>query len=183
MKHQGGFTILELLVNVGIMAVLGTLFFINFRSSSTNATARHQQSSIIVADIRRVQTMTTAGSQYQGTIVCGFGIHYVTSRAYLIYAKKVPTFPTACAALSTRNYESTDYTVELKPLVNSGLSNSWFPDIYFEPPDPKTYINNVRSLSPVINVNINILKTGSVCNPSTCTTITISTSGKIDITN
>ena len=58
-----------------------------------------------------------------------------------------------------------------------------FSDIFFEPPDPKTYINNVSTISPLVTTDINIVLKGQACTAQNCTTVTISTAGTIDITN
>ena len=179
-----GFTLIEMLIVMAIMAGLSTVLVYNFRVSATNRAARHQVSSEVVGDIRRAQAMALSGSQYQGNIVCGFGVHYLDSQTYLIYGK-LPV-GNSCSALTTRNYAGGDPVVETKKIANDQFQiQSAFWDIFFAPPDPKTYINNSAVLTaPATVTNINlILKGSSSCASQTCTTITISTSGSIDVAN
>lgn len=177
---QRGFTLLEVLITLVIVGFLSSVITLNFRSSATNATARRQAAAVIVSDIRRAQSLAISGVNFQGGIVCGYGIDYLDSKTYRIYAKNKPG-AAACSTVSTRNYQSaTDTIVETRKIGNASLQfASSFSDIFFEPPDPKTYINNV-SLPTVASTAINVVITGQNCVSGTCLTVTVSSTGKID---
>ena len=178
-----GFSLIEILIVAAITVGLTMALVLNFRTSATNRAARHQQTAVIVSDIRKAQAQTIAGSQFGGSIVCGFGLHYVDSQSYYLYAKA--PVGDSCV-LATFNYAAGDLIVETRTLNNTNMQiQSSFLDIFFRPPDPKTYVNNVATLStPPTTTSINIiLKGSSACTGQTCTTITISTSGSIDVSN
>lgn len=171
------------------------LYVLNFKSKSTNATARHQVSSIIVSDIRRAQSLAISGAQARGQIVCGYGIHYLNNGlGYTIYAK-LPNPANKCTGNVTYNNTSSinNLDIETKTFANPSFTVDWSPfnsgtgnndDVFFKPPDPTTFINNKDlSQSPNDTVIINIYLNGSGCPGTNCTSITVYKSGKIDITN
>ncbi len=177
-----GFSLIEMLVVTALISTFSVVLILNFRASSTNQAARTQTASVFLSEIRNAQSSALSGSRYQGSLVCGYGIHYVDATSYYIYAKPVPTLPSGpCSSVSTRNYQSGDPIIKTNALINVNMEiRSSFYDIFFEPPDPKTYINNDSALSgsPAI---ITIQLKGQVsCDSSSCTQITVYPSGKID---
>lgn len=176
-----GFSIIELLVISAIIATFSVVLILNFKPSSTSKTARVQTASVILSDIRRAQSMSLSGSRYQGNLVCGYGVHYINQTSYLIYAKAIP-ISGACSSMTTRNYQIGDLIAETKNLVNYSMEmRSPFLDIFFEPPDPKTYLNNIFSLAASPQIILIQLKGQSVCTQQSCTQVTIYSSGQIDI--
>jgi len=176
-----GFTLIEILIVSAIIATLSVVFILNFRLSAKNKTARLQVASIIVSDLRQAESMSISGSRYQGNIACGFGVHYVDSATYLIYAKSVP-MDQPCASLATRNYTDGDPIVAAKKVFNPGVEiRSHFNDIFFEPPDPKIYIDNDSSLTHAPEQIIIQLLGQADCVSQPCTTIQVYTSGELDI--
>ncbi len=196
LKNNYGFTMMELVVSIAIMLILGTIMFMNFRSSSSGGTALNQVVASVVADVRQAQSMALSGTQYQGQIVCGYGVHYISSLSlnnYIIYAKARPGG--GCPTLSTRNYAVGDFIVENIVLPNenfqfksnacpngsdlafTGVTN----DVFYEPPDPKTYIANNP---PIFNRDlfITIIKKPDFggCN-GPYTTIKVHSSGSVDV--
>ncbi len=177
-----GFTLIELLVVTSIVSTLSVVLVLNFRSSATNKTARIQTTYAVSSDIRRAEYSTLSGSRFQGNIVCGYGVHYVSPVSYLLYAKAVPNNK-PCSDITTRNYKaSSDYVVDTKKLINLNMKfGSSFEDIFFESPYPMVYINDDASLnkSPQqIQIQLN---GAAACDSQTCTIISVYTSGKLDI--
>ena len=175
-----GFSLVEVLVATAIIAVLSSALLFNFGTSAKNKTARLQTASVVTSDIRRVQYMALSGARFGGNTVCGYGIHYLSSNSYQIYAKAIPV--AGCSAVPTRNYQTGDLVVEVKKLVNKNMEfRSSFSDIFFESPDPKTYINNSASLTdPPMAITIQRVGQAS-CGGQTCTKIEIYTSGRINL--
>jgi len=177
-QRENGFTLIELAIVFGVVSLLSVLFIYNFREAATSATARNQIASIIVSDIRRAQSMALAGSNREGQIVCGFGIHYINSYSYILYSK-MPSG--GSCALATRNYSSGD-PFETRIIDNTNFRiGSIFADIFFEPPDPKTYINNSAVLLPETTTTINVVLKNQPCTGATCTIVTVSTRGSVDV--
>ena len=181
--NKNGFSVIELLVISAIIATFSVVLILNFRSSPKTRVARNQVAAIIVSDIRRVQSMAVAGNRYQGNVVCGYGIEYVSNVSYRLYAKPVPAAG-PCSSVSTRNYQAGDLIVETKNLTNSNMEiRSSFSDVFFEPPDPKTYINNNPALNGPTTVISIQLKGQTNCAQQSCTQITIYPSGQINLAN
>lgn len=179
-----GFTLVEVLLVTAIIATFSVVLILSFRSSPRNRVARNQTASVIVSDIRRAQSMASAGSRFQGNIVCGYGINYVSPTSYRLYAGVLDGGATKCQD-ANRNYQAgIDLIVESKILINTNMEiRSSFNDVFFEPPDPKTYINNSYSLTgPAVTISIQ-LKGQQNCGGQSCTQITIYPSGQIDLTN
>src|SRR3989344_1071494 len=173
--HDTVFALIELLVVIFIIGILASLLVVNFRSSAKTQAARHQAAFAIVSDIRAAQTRAMAGSNYNDASVCGFGVHYLTPQSYLVYAGGE-----AVCATANRNYQpGTDIIIASKKIINLNMViNTPFSDIFFEPPDPATYINNNKA--PGANTSIMIQVNGGGSPP---TTITVQSSGVTNITN
>lgn len=179
-----GFTIIELLLVTVIIATFSVVLVLNFRSSPRTRVARNQVASVVESDFRRLQSMALAGSRFQGNIVCGFGIHYLNNTSYILYAGVLDGGMLTCQNTNHNYQVGIDLVVETKNIINSNMEiRSSFFDIFFEPPDPKTYINNNPALggSPV-SIDIQ-LKGQSSCAGQSCTQITIYPSGQINLTN
>jgi len=180
LKSSGGFTLIEVLVATAIIAVLSVALLFNFGTAARNKTARTQTASVVVSDIRRAQSMALSGTRFGGSVVCGYGVHYVSSASYYIYSKTPPAG--GCSAVSTRNYQAGDIIAETKRLINQNLEfRSSFSDIFFESPSPRTYINNSAALTDP-PATINIQRVGQAnCGGQSCTKIEIYTSGRVDL--
>ncbi len=186
MKSNKGFSLVEVLVVTAIIAILSVALFFNFGTTARNRTARSQVASVVVSDIRRAQSMALAGTRFSGNAVCGYGVHYFSSVSYYIYAKAAPVG--GCSTVPTRNYQAGfDSVVQTQKLVNQNMEfRSSFSDIFFESPNPKTYINNSASLTPPLpTTTIIIQRTSQVaCSiPQTCAQIDVSTSGQLNLTD
>jgi|SRR3989344_1531456 len=180
-KKASGFALIELVVTIAILAILSTVLFFNFRSTSTNKTARNQIVSLITSTIRRAQTMSTSSTKVSGNVVCGFGVHYINANSIKIYAGSE-----ASCAVANRNYQAgTDFDIENITIPNANLEiKSSFNDIFFEPPDPKTFINNYAGLSGPLSITTTTISVGvktQGCGSLRCTDIIVKTSGGIDI--
>lgn len=155
----------EMVITLAVVGILTGLLVVNFRSSATNATARHQSASAVVASIRKAQSMALAGSKYESAAACGYGVRYLTNATYELFVRTAP----AC---------SPDTRVSVERLPNSSMRfRDSFQDIYFELPYGKTYLGG--DPSPGGSETIEITP-----DPATAgTVITITTAGEISMTN
>lgn len=171
----------ELLVVGAIIATLSVALVLNFRLGARTATARFQVASAIVSDIRKMQSHSLAGRNYDGTIVCGYGVRYNSPSSYDLYAKQVPGVG-SCASLATYNYQAGDTIVENRKLVSTKMEiRSSFYDVFFLPPDPKVYVNNFALPTPR-STTVTVQLVGQQnCSQGSCTTIEIHNSGQIDL--
>src|SRR3989344_2286149 len=179
-----GCSVIELVVICAIIATFSVVLILNFKSSPKTKIARNQIAAVIVSDIRRMQSSALAGSRYQGGAVCGYGIHYINKTSYLLYAGVLDGGITSCINTNHNYQAGTDYLVETKNITNLNMEiRSAFSDVFFESPDPKTYINNNSLLSgSPITISVQ-LKNQQNCAQQSCTQITVYPSGKIDLAN
>lgn len=178
-NHQPGFSLIELLIVMGITVVLSTVLLFNFRASASNAAARHQISSLLVADLRRAQSMAASGTRYQGRVACGYGLHQLTSTSYVIYVNA----PTGPSCDNNRNFQAgNDLVFETHTVSNANFTLNNFSDIFFAAPGPRLYLNN-QTGSAASAVAIQIVKTGQTCPSPDCTQLTIDPAGRISLTN
>ena len=126
--------------------------------------------------------MALSGTRYRGNLVCGYGLHYVDSITYSIYAKAVPVSG-ACASVVTHNYDpGLDFIVDTKKLLSTTLELRMpFGDLFFEPPDPKIYINNNSTALFVPDQIIIQPKGQSDCATKPCGYINFYASGRLDL--
>ena len=181
-KLKTGFTLVEVLVVTAIIATLSVALLFNFGTAARNRTARSQVASVVVSDIRRAQSMALAGARFGGNTVCGYGIHYLSSTSYYIYAKAAPAG--GCSTVPTRNYQAGDLIVEAKKLINPNMGfRSSFSDVFFESPDPKTFLNNSSILTNP-PVTITIQRVGQAnCGGQSCARVEVYTSGQINLSD
>ena len=111
-----------------------------------------------------------------GSSRCGYGIHFEDTGS-IVYAGPASD-PVACIS---KNYVYVDG--ESEKVRESFISNSVLeiampaPDIFFEPPDPKTYIDGVSTNA---KATIIVRRKGTVSCPSAdCRQINVTTSGQI----
>lgn len=179
MKSFSGFTLIEVLVVAAITGFISTFLVINFQRTRIDL---NEIASIFIEQIRVAQTRANSSLRYndgQGAglaIRCGYGIHYETTTSYSIYVG--PNAATTTCSTQNRNLDADDF--KLLPITKLSSTKvefkSSFNDIFFEPPNPTTFINN-SSASTAITITIG--KVGGIC-PQDCKNINVSTSGKIE---
>jgi len=149
---------------------------------------------LLVADFRAAQHRSVSNTLYNGLYRCGFGLRYIDSGEYRIYAGANAN--AVDCSVQNKNYDpvSGDVDMETKKLYGTPdinfFSYGFFPiafnDIFFEPPDPKTYINNSAALNDPPQ-QIILSAEGTDCTPggpqgnkSMCRSICVYTTGRID---
>lgn len=152
MKHlQNGFTLVEMLVVAAILGVVATFLLMNLGSSRVNLSAVGEK---LVAEIRDVQSRAIGNSFQGGRLRCGFGItpDLNDRSAYLAYWG--PDASTANCLTIDHNFSSGEDSVYLQQKFadqnlefKDDVAGTIFKDVFFMPPDPKTYIDNSSMLS------------------------------------
>ncbi len=157
LKADSGFTIVELLVGIFIIALISGIFLANYRSADRQAhlNIAAQQ---VVSDIRSAQSYSLGLQEFEGSIPAGgWGIYFSLFGAaeepgrYVIYADKNDDHNNDGPFLEP--YSSFDgaefYKVIYLPegvVVDSIVIDTLIPlsgqegEITFEPPNPTTYI-------------------------------------------
>lgn len=168
-----GFTYVELLVSVFIIALMTGLFMVNYN----NTNKRSQLGMIkqkLASDIRLAQNYSLGSKTYDdvNTPAGGWGAHFeINNPEYIIFADKADkNLPNGNKA-----YDEGE-AVEIKILPAGITINSLSPadtvDIIFFPPDPVTYVNGSTINNAQITLRENINNSTAV--------ITVNSFGLID---
>ncbi len=170
-----GFTLVEVLAAFFIIGVLSTVILLNYRTGQEQAFLT-RAAAAFETDIRRAQNLAVASIDFGGSIPCGYGIHYVDNRNYLIYAGRLGG-ATSCS-VSNHNFQSGTDSVyqDIKIIEQKLIFKNSFSDIFFEPPDPATYINDSKSAGFSTMVELCLES-----DLTKCRNLTIDTAGRIVI--
>lgn len=180
-----GFTLVEVLVVAGITGFIATFLLINFSRTRINFI---EEANIFKSKFRIAQTKAVSSAIFNSSIRCGYGIRYINSQSYAIYVGENATLLNCATQIKDYNNPTggpnTDKDVEIVKFADSRVEfKTVFRAVYFEPPDPKTFIIDsagvVHDASSSYSLDIKIGKVGIAC-PQDCKTINISTSGKIE---
>lgn len=172
---KNGFTLVELIVAVFIIGVLSTTMLLNYRTGQIESSLI-RSASVLETDIRRAKDLAIASSEFEGAIPCGYGLHYLDSQTYSLYAGRQGGAG-SCQS-SNHNFESGfDSVYQSAKIIEPRIVfKQNFPDIFFEPPDPAVYVNN--------NKSIGVFGTIELCletDLTRCRTLTVDTAGRIVI--
>ena len=169
-----GFTLIEVLVVAAIIGILSTLLLVNFSRSRVDL---NQVANSVTDAIREAQSSALSGALVRGTYRCGYGIHF-ESDAYRIYAGPDASQPDVDCAAGLAYGSAGTVVVRTAFLENNSLEIAQpAPDIFFEPPDPTTYIGG--DSSPGKSADIDVRVKNAACPSADCRTIHVSTSGLI----
>ncbi|TSC90929.1 MAG: hypothetical protein G01um10142_179 [Parcubacteria group bacterium Gr01-1014_2] len=168
-----GFTLFEVLVIIFIISFLSVAILFNYRTSQDQASLT-RSAAAFESEIRKAQNLAVAGVDFSGAIPCGYGLLYIDNRTYRIYVGRLNGAVNCQSA--NHNYQSgTDLIYQELKIIESGvIFGTSFSDVFFEPPDPATYINN--------NKSVGISQTIQLClekDLTKCRNLTIDTAGRI----
>jgi type II secretory pathway pseudopilin PulG len=176
MRREAGFTLIELMVTAGITVIITGLLVANFSRTRVDL----NRATIAVTDgIREAQSLALTGAAVRGTSRCGYGIHF-TAGGFVIYAG--PESSAVDCSVQDRNYDTSDTVIRAASLANASIEIVLpADDIFFEPPDPTTYLNG--SPSPTGRSIIYVRRLNAVCagleSMPDCRVITVSGTGRI----
>lgn len=184
---KNGFTLLEVVIVAGITGFITTFLLLNFSRTRINFA---EQTNTFIAKLRIAQTKAVSSTRFNNSIRCGYGVRYINSQSYAIYVgESASAFD--CGTIN-KDYDpvggdpDTDADVEIVNFADERIEfKTVFRAVYFEPPDPKTFIidsggtiHNVND-EPSYSLGIIVGKIGGTC-PQDCKTVNVSTSGKIE---
>jgi prepilin-type N-terminal cleavage/methylation domain-containing protein len=174
-KFKNGFSLIELVVAMGIIAILSGIIFARFRAGGENKQAQLRAAAVFEADIRRMQSMALAGANHETFRACGFGLQYEDGNHYRLYAGS-PNFGN-CDSANPAYEPGIDSTIALASLRDGMFFLQTFPYIFFEAPDPTTYIGGDPNGQAIVHLTQD-LEGG--CS-GICTYIVVDGSGKIAV--
>ncbi len=187
MKYQKGFTLVEVIVVAALMGFMSLVLIRNFGQSRLDL---NEAANIVLADVRAMQTKVISGTQYSNQIRCGYGLERNSTTTYRLYAGPTPSANNTNCTSYDRNYNSSgaigsrDVQIELKNLKDNNRLEfkTTFNDIYFEPIEPKVFINSSFVLTnPAERITIGII--GQACTATNCRSICVYPSGRVELRN
>jgi prepilin-type N-terminal cleavage/methylation domain-containing protein len=143
--NKKGFTLVEVLTSIFIIAILSAVILVNYRQSNRQY-ALLRSANKLAQDIRRAQQMAMTTKEYGGSIPPGgYGIYINTGdTSYILYADNNPADPPG----GNEIYEPGDFVTETINFESGVSVQSVNPSplsVNFKPPDPTTKISNGAS--------------------------------------
>lgn len=161
LKRNRGFTLLEMLVALAIMAIIAVLIFANYRQGQKNYLLT-QVAQRFVGDIREAQNMAVTGAEVTGySEIGGFGIYVDNSTnpySYRLFLSTTSNPATGCPLGIMPGV--TLRTVNLPTGISISPRNR---NIFYAPPDPDTCIN-LNPSSNSITFTLTQISTGRTKN-------------------
>ncbi len=176
MADTRGFTLIEVLIVASITGLIASFLILSFSRTRGDI---DRAASGIVADIRNAQTRAVASTPYGGLVRCGYGIKYVDATHFMLFAG--PGDALIDCSTQNRLFGPEDTAIETVPLADPNVVfKDTFSEIFFEPPDPRTYLNgdNAPTAQPA---NIALVPASGSCTGTTCKSICVYRSGRIEI--
>jgi prepilin-type N-terminal cleavage/methylation domain-containing protein len=141
---KAGFTLIELMVVIGIMTILTAMFLAGYRTAGKDSDLR-MAAAQLMNNIRMAQSKTLGAAKYEGDVpVGGWGVYLTEdSSDYVIYADIDGDFSYDGSTEEWRTIDMPENTSISSIDIASSV------DIAFEPPDPITYINQQDDVGEV----------------------------------
>ena len=181
MKSASGFTLVEMLVVLGITAMLSSVFICYGGTIKDQVSLFSEEAKMVQvlykAKTYSVQALKMDGGINSGKAACGYGVHFnTTTRSYFIFLKGRDSGGLCPSADSGLGY----FNEEPKGSVNVVDSRVFFSgvgDIVFKPPKPEVYFYPNNSFGGKVKLcNLN----ESFCREVTVNKVGQVMSGKAD---
>lgn len=175
--NHRGFTLIEVLVVASLTVMMAVILIRNFSNRKFDF---DRIANNVEADIRLAQTYALASKQLGGAFRCGYGITWVNSTAYNIYAGGDSSANNCTPSFTFSSPGTTPIAKTV--LMHPEVQILQFQDSFYLPPDPRLYIG--ASSSGAISPNLITLKKTSALdcsNPNDCRYICIYPPGRVEI--
>jgi len=132
-NQESGFTLIEMMTVLFIMAMISGLVFANYRSGNQQFALENQAYSL-AQDLRKVQEMAMSSKEVGGVEPAGYGIYFEEGGlGYKVYAD--------VSSPQNNQYDVADYTVEDVAFARYIYILSSIPNelsVNYSPPEPVT---------------------------------------------
>ncbi len=139
-----GFTVLEILITIGVTAILAT-YLITFTHSGRDQVALYVDQSKITQVILRAKTLTLA-TYTSPRPVCGYGVHFFEgTNRYSIFGYSTSVDAATCRDIVQIDPVSPSWGTIANGTLSEGIVYGGGPqavsDVFFVPPDPRTLMS------------------------------------------
>lgn len=177
MKYSRGFSLIELTVVLAIVAMVASL-----ATANSSTIKVRQESAKLISVLRRAQSLALSGSGIKDNEVCGYGVHFVSESEYLLFEGRSSS-GLPCGLTQKFYKNNTDRVVERYNVAAKGVAVANFRDIFFEPPDPKIYFQDVYNFGEEEKIYIRRTQDQGCSQSTLCAGVVISSSGRIESFN
>jgi prepilin-type N-terminal cleavage/methylation domain-containing protein len=174
-KHLSGFTLVEIIVVLGIIALVAGLGFINFQASNNSSTTFSASRDVLTSDIRLAADKALNEERFQGQRPTGWGVQFIGGyNTYTMFAD----LDGDRVYDTNEKFKSGKLNQDLKifPSYGGVLTGS----VVFNTGDGKTYFNNNQlPVTPTSHLLLYLLnKNSAVVN-----TLQITPAGTVSVAN
>lgn len=136
MKKMRGFTIIEMLVILGVMSVLSGLLILYSRTGEMTSVLIREAAKLST-NINRAKNMAITNTDWQGQRVCGYGVYFDSAEnQYIIFTE----ISNKCESADHLRLADGSLDVEIIPITDPLIiSHSDITQVFFLPPDPTIY--------------------------------------------
>lgn len=133
MRQKTGFTLIELIVVMAVMAILSAIFLASYRGGQKEYTLLGAVQ-LLVSDLRRTQNLAVTRLEQNGIAPYGYGVYVRDAQTYLIFYNLA----------GDKNYQADSKVLETIILPKQVSINPTNKSVFFTPPDPTTYIDGLN---------------------------------------
>lgn len=134
-----GFTIIEILVSLGIMGLLTSLLLLYSRTGERQIALFREQAGLVGAVLRAKSLAIQTFSEQAPA--CGYGIRFsAANNSYILFKDSAPNCQEA-----NRSYDPGEELETHNLPVDLKFTRLDLTDVVFVPPDPKTYLDQDAS--------------------------------------
>jgi len=176
-KSASGFTLVEMLVVLGITAMLSSVF-IGYGGTIKDQVSLFREEAKMVQVLYKAKTYSVqALKNSDGKSSCGYGVHFSNiENSYFIYLKNERESDGTCKK-DNLNYRNGDTQQGNKNMIDSKVHLNNVSDIVFIPPKPEVYFYPNNSFGGKVKLcNLN----ESFCREVTVNKVGQIMSGKVD---
>ena len=153
-----GFTTIEMLVVIGIMALMSSVLMVYGRTGERQIILFKEQARIISA-LSRVKYLTVA-TFGKTDVPCGYGVHFEAPKIFLIFKDLAVS---GDCSLSDKKYSGADEIFESFNLDSAvTFDQLTLSDIVFIPPNPSVVITPDQEQATIIVKVVNIESSAAI---------------------
>ncbi len=143
--NQFGFTLVDLIISIGIFGVISTMVMVNYRAGTRSDTVR-QSADIALSILRRAQTMTLTGALTASAFPQGgYGVRFDENDddVIILFADIDGNF--SYTSDTDTDLEQIDLPGNAIFEANEDSGSTGFLDVVFSPPDADAYFNGLAT--------------------------------------